>query len=69
MSVLLALFWFYKLINVDQSCKCLIVKQPCVCFGSFPSEGLCLVSVHSEGVNPNSMEGVPDLNDHIGVEF
>ena len=24
----------------------------------------CLVSVHREGVNPSSMDGVPDLRDH-----
>ena len=28
---------------------------------------LCQESVHREGVDPNSMEGVRDLN-HIGVE-
>ena len=28
---------------------------------------LCQVSVHREGVNPNSMEGVLDLSDHISV--
>ena len=27
--------------------------------------GLCQVSVHREGVNPSSMEGVLDLSDHI----
>ena len=25
---------------------------------------LCQVSVHREGVNPSSMDGVPDLRDH-----
>ena len=29
--------------------------------------GLCQVSVHREGVNPSSMEGVLDLSDHISV--
>ena len=29
---------------------------------------LCQVSVHREGVDPNSMEGVRDL-DHISVEI
>ena len=31
--------------------------------------GLCQVSVHREGVNPSSMEGVLDLSDHISVNF
>ena len=30
-------------------------------------KGLCQVSVHREGVNPSSMEGVHDLRDHISV--
>ena len=30
--------------------------------------GLCQVSVHREGVDPSSMEGVLDLSDHISVE-
>ena len=33
---------------------------------------LCQVSVHREGVNPSSMDGVPDLRDHnsfrVGVQ-
>ena len=29
---------------------------------------LCQVSVHREGVDPNSMEGVRDL-DHISVDY
>ena len=29
--------------------------------------GLCQVSVHREGVNPSSREGVLDLSDHISV--
>ena len=29
--------------------------------------GLCQVSVHREGDNPSSMEGVLDLSDHISV--
>ena len=29
-------------------------------FCEFSIRGLCLVSVHREGVNPNSMEGVPE---------
>ena len=29
--------------------------------------GLCQVSVHREGVNPSSMEGVLDLSDYISV--
>ena len=31
--------------------------------------GLCQVSVHREGVNPSSMEGVLDLSDHISVKY
>ena len=30
--------------------------------------GQCQVSVHREGVNPSSMEGVLDLSDHISVD-
>ena len=31
--------------------------------------GLCQVSVHREGVNPSSMEGVKDLRDLISVNL
>ena len=31
--------------------------------------GLCQVSVHREGVNPSSMEGVLELKDHISVNL
>ena len=39
--------------------------ESCLCvYGLGYHQKLCLVSVHREGVNPNSMDGVPDLHDH-----
>ena len=36
-----------------------------LCFVFWDSiKGLCQESVHREGVNPSSMDGVPDLRDH-----
>ena len=42
--------------------------ESCLCiFALGYHQKLCQVSVHREGVNPSSMDGVPDLHDHNSI--
>ena len=39
-----------------------------LCFALGYHQRAVLVSVHREGVNPSSMDGVPDLRDHNSIK-